>query len=131
MKALFDAIYAKFIATPHNDFYTDIGGRFYMTRAIQTATYPYATYHLISDIPDYIFVNDYENCLIQFSIFDTNESAVNVEKYFTDLKTLYDWCTLSVTGYNHIYMKRESSRVFHDGVAWCRSVDYRIYLEKV
>ena len=126
MKVLFDAIYAKFIATPHNDFYTDIGGRMYMTRAIQTAVYPYATYHLISDIPDYIFVNDYENCLIQFSIFDTNE----VEKYFTDLKTLYDWCTLSVTGYNHIYMKRENSRLLHDGVAWCRSVDYRIFLEK-
>jgi hypothetical protein len=134
MKVLFDAIYAKFTAIQgeaRNSFYTDMGGRMYFMRAVQDAVFPYCVYRMVSNMYEYQFSEDFENITLQFSIFSIDESAVNVEKYFTDLKTLYDWCTLSITGYTHVYMRREQSRLLLDERAWHRAVDYRVFIEKV
>jgi len=128
MKALFDAINDKFKV--YNPFYADINGRMYFTQASQKAIFPYCVYSLISDMYEYQFTEEFSNIKIQFSIFDNAESSVNIEKYFEDLKTLYDWCTLSVSGYTSVYMRREQSRLLRDDRAWHRAVDYRCYLEK-
>ncbi len=132
MKALFDALVTKFTATPHNDIYTDMGGKIYLDQAIQSATFPYLVYGLVADNPEYLMALEENGIfLIQFSLFSTDQSATNIESYYTHLKSLYDNCTLSVTGYKFIDMKRIASRIFKDDrPAWCRSVDYRIFLEK-
>lgn len=128
MKVLFDAIKAKF--NVDNPFKTDMSGRLYFMQAPQKAVFPYCVYVPISNMYEYNFTSDFENIVIQFSVFSTDDSAVNIEKYFTDLKALYDWCTLSVTGYSHVYMRREQSRLLKDDRAFHRAVDYRCYLEK-
>jgi len=128
MKVLFDAIKAKF--NIDNPLKTDLSGRLYFMQAPQTAVFPYCVYSPISDMYEYNFTADFENIVVQFSIFSTDENAVNIESYFGHLKDLYDWGVLSVTGYTHVYMRREQSRLLKDDRAWHRQVDYRIFLEK-
>lgn len=134
MKALFDAIYGKFTAVTdeeHNDFYNDLSGRLYFGQAPNSATWPFAVFTLVSNVVEGTFTHDYENCLIQFGIYSTDESVVNVETYFEHCKALYDWCTLSITDYSHVYMRRESTRLFKDDVpAWNRIIEYRCWFEK-
>ena len=110
MKNLATAITTKFTAAPggvHNSFYTDIGGRFYRGRAPARTQYPYAVYLLpISDVPEKTFTEDYENVLIQFSLFSDSSSSSEVEDMFTYLKALYDECSLTITGSTLVWMKR-------------------------
>jgi len=134
MKDLFDAIKTKVIGTPHNDFYNDIGGRFYLERVIQAAIFPYCAYSVIADVPQFYMGGnsggELDMVLIQFTIFDTEPSAINIESYFAHLKNLFDDCVLTITGKTLLWMKRETSRLLKDenGV-WCRSVDYRCYIQ--
>ena len=134
MKVLFDAIRSRFLATEQGaqtDLYNDLKGQLYFTQASQKATFPYCVYTPISHMYEFQFIENFENIVIQFSIFSLDASAENIEKYFEDLKVLYDWCNLTIDGYRHVYMRRGQSRLLRDDRAWHRITDYRCYIEKI
>jgi len=133
LKALSTAIFAK--CAVGTDFYTDISGRLYKGRAPANATYPYAVYMLVSDVPDFTFTEDFERVLIQFSLFSLTSGTTQVEDMFTHLKALYDDCALTITGETLLWMRRENAILMPEdhtttaGTAqvWHYSVDYSVF----
>ena len=127
MKELFTGIYTKF----SND--GDLSGvvtGMYFTEAIQTAVMPYIVYFEISNVPDWTYTEEMENFLIQFSIYSSDSSSVDILSIFEKLKTCYDWKILTVAGWNSIYMKREFNILSRDNDIWKMDVQYRIEVQK-
>ena len=131
MKALTTAIYGKISGSA---LATDIGGRLYKGRAPEGAEYPYVVYMVVADVPDKTFTEDFEDVLIQFSLFSSASGSTEVEKMFTDLKALYDECSLTITGSRLIWMKRVNATLMIEDhttpsgtiEVWHYAVDYDI-----
>ena len=127
MQVLFQAIYSKFSG---NVALSGAVTNLYLDRAIQSAVYPYIVYHKISGRPDYTFSEDMENTLLQFNIYDSNSSSATINDIFEKLKTCYDWCSLTVSGWNSIYMKRELDDLKNENDIWNYFVQYRLEIQK-
>jgi len=102
----------------------------YFSEAIQTAVLPYIVYHKISGRPDYTFTEDMENVLIQFNIYDSNSSSATINDIYTKLTALYDYCSLTVTGWSSIYMKRELDNLTRENDIWNYFIQYRLEIQK-
>jgi hypothetical protein len=136
MKVTSEAIYSKFtelIGGVHNAAYIAVGGRFFKGFAIQGTAFPYVTYNMVSGTQDYTFTTYFETERIQFDIYSNSESSTEAENIFTYMRVLFDFCKLSVAGYDHLWMKRDLSRLlreedenFH---VWHYVVDYMVYTE--
>lgn len=133
MKNLTIAIFAKM--TSATALYTSIGGRLFKGQAPQDAEFPYIVYFLVSDIPEKNFSDAYENVLIQFSIFSAASGTTEIEDIYTNLKALYDECSLTITGSKLIWMRRQNAVLFvvdqeviTGGIrtCWHYAVDYEI-----
>ena len=135
MKNLTTAIYAKIAASA---FSTSIGGRLYKARAPQPATWPYVVYDIITNMPADTFTETLEEVTIQFTIFSDASSTTEIEDILTDLKALYDNCSLSITGNTHIFMQRQSASMWSGdldvdeggGQYYQYNVDYNILMKK-
>lgn len=88
-----------------------IAGRLFDTQAPDGSEYPYVVYMIVSNYPEKTFTEDFEVVLIQFSLFSaTPGDSTEVEGMYTDLKTLFDECAMTVTGSSWFYwMKRQSA----------------------
>lgn len=142
MKVLFDAIYTKFTETTgdplaNNAFYTDLSGKLYTVIVPQDVSMPYGTFSLVSDLYDWMFSlnGEFRDLIIQFDLFYDNESCLNIENTFNDLVSLYNWCTLSVSGYTQCYMRWDKParllRLEESNMKyWMKTADFRIFLRK-
>ena len=88
---------------------TDIGGRLFKGKAPEGTIYPYVVFFLVSDIPANTFTESLEDIMIQFSLFSSLPSSGEIEDMFTHLKTLYDNCSLNITGSALLYMVRQNA----------------------
>ena len=135
MKAIYDAIYAKFAPSGTKpSVYSDLGGRMYPHEAPQGVTFPYGVYMLIGDSPDYYFDDEQlEDLTVQFMLFDKpgNSSSVNLMTYYGHLDALYNKCSLTVVGYTHLEMVREWGYPLRDleNNIWQYVVQYGVLLE--
>lgn len=102
----------------------------YLTEAPQGAVYPYIVYHLISNVPNWTFTEDAENTLIQFNIYDDSSSSTTINDIYDKLTALYNWATLTVTGYSSIYVKREFNNLTRVNDIWSWVTQYRIEIQK-
>ena len=127
MQVLFQGIWNKFNG---NAALKAAVTNMYFSEAIQTAIMPYIVYFEISNVPDWTYTEDMENFLIQFSIYDSNSSSVNILSIFEKLKTCYDWVTLVVEGYNFIYLKREFNILTRENSIWKMDVQFRMEIQK-
>jgi hypothetical protein len=93
--------------TAESGFYNLMGGRLYHKKAPQGATFPYCVYFMVSGIADRSFGDMEEETLIQFNIFSENNSATEAGNILAALFLRYDYCTLTVSGYNYIVMQRD------------------------
>ncbi len=109
---------------------TDVGGRIYLDEARQGAELPYVVVSIVSNVPDDCFAKDGESVLVQFSLFSDSESVTEIGTMYTDLKALYDDCSLTITGYSLVWMRRQSLvTMYEDGVRhWV--VDYEIIIQE-
>jgi len=82
-----------------------VGGRVYLDRAPQEAEFPYVVYFPVVVVPDDAFKQKGRNILFQFSIYSTSRSAVEISAIYNALHSLYDDCSLSITGHTAIGMK--------------------------
>ena len=107
MKNLSTALFTKFTGSA---FSTSIGGRLYKVGAKQNPTWPYAVYFVVTDSPADTFTDRIEDVLIQFSVFSNDPSSTSeIEDIVTNLKALYDNCSLTISGNTMIEMQRQPS----------------------
>lgn len=134
MKELKQAIVSYFNADTTSAIYVDVAGRLYDTEAPQKTVFPYIVFSLVDNIPSYArFNTNYEFGRIQFSLFSSNKtSAVEVENMYTHLKDRFDFCPLSVSGYNTLYMRRDIAfqRKDDEYGYWQYVVQYTILMDK-
>ena len=102
----------------------------YLTEAPQGTAYPYIVYHKINGVADYTYTEDMENVIIQFNIFDDHNSSTTINDIYTKLTALFDWCSLTVVGWDSIYMKRELDNLTKDNGIWNYFVQYRLEIQK-
>ncbi len=117
----------------HNAFYNSINGEFYKIVADDGATLPYVVFYIFNDVPDWNFTSDFENVTIQMSIFSDSENTIEVEDIYTNMKALFDWCTLTITDTTHVYMRRIRARLLledEEYKGFTYVVDYEIMTEK-
>lgn len=107
MNALFAAIWNRFATTTGSGLYSDIGGRLRHSKAPQGDTFPYCVYFSVSDIDDLDFTDEHEDFLMQFNIFSQKNSALEAGTLLESLKTMFDNCSLTVTGWRHLKFQRD------------------------
>jgi len=134
MNNLLTAIYGKLSGSTLD---TYVGGRVYLDEAPPSPEFPYVVYFVVSDAPDYNFKTTLEDVWIQFSLFSSSASAVEISTMYNYLKTLYDDVKLTITGSTHIWMVRRNLVTMVDEVTtpsgtstvkhW--AVDYNVITE--
>ena len=134
MNELYTAIYNKFSNATTHGAYTNVGGRFYLNHAPQGATLPFIVYWSVSDIADMDFGEEQEDFTIQFDIFSQNNSATEAGTILGNLKSLFDNCSLTVTGWRHITFSRQNTYPNNDFTesppVHGYSVEYDVLIEK-
>lgn len=127
MQVLFEGIWNKYNG---NAALKAVVTGMYFTEAPQGTAYPYIVYHKISGVPGYTYTEDMENIIIQFNIFDNNNSVITINDIYTKLTALYDWTTLTVSGYSSIYCKRELDKLEKNDGIWNYFLQYRLEIQK-
>lgn len=134
MKALFDAILVKFNGTAptYTPAYTNCTGGLHREFAPQKKAMPYAVMHLVSGNPEDTFTERGESFLIQFNIYTDTVTSTTLDTIASAFMTLYDYCTLSVSGYYFITMHRVFSTSFWNDELknWTYVIQYRIQIQK-
>ena len=129
MEVLLEGIWDKFDIANGTALKAAVTGM-YFSEAPQGTAYPYVVYHKISGVPSYTWTEDMENVLIQFNIYDDSNSSTTINDIYTKLTALYDWCTLDVTGWDSIYMKREMDNLTRENDIWDYFLQYRLEIQK-
>ena len=131
MKELFKGITTVYNTT--NAFKTQTKKRFYLYEAPERVVYPYCVYFMVADENDYTFTTQFDNVLIQFSLFSESEGVSEVSTMFDNLAALYDDATLTVAGYSFIRMVRESANLIKETDPkniWHYAVTYNVMIER-
>jgi len=87
---------------------TDVGGRIYLDRAPDDCAFPYVVFFVVSGTPERTYTEHYTITLIQFSLFSASPSAVEITGMYNDLVSLYDECTMTITGSTLVWMKEQN-----------------------
>jgi len=106
VKALTTAIYSQLAGSALS---TAVGGKMFKGRAPDGTSFPYVIFFVVTDMPDRTFTEDYENVIIQFSLFSTASGTTEIEDMFTHLKTLYDEKPFTITGSTLVWMRRSNT----------------------
>ena len=119
---------------------TDVGGRVYLDQYPadeMPPTYPYIVYFIVSDVPEKTFSEEFENILLQFSLFSASPGAAEITTMYTHLKALFDECAFNITSSILVWMKRTNLTTTVDDITvsdatqtikhW--AVDYEIMTE--
>ena len=114
-------------------YYDDIGGRLYNTEAPENATFPYAVFYSISRVPDYSFTDSdphsEEVFLIQFNTYSKDASKLVINGYEKNLNALFDWSSLTITGYSLEKMQRNYQRTIKVDDMWQNIVTYIVKID--
>lgn len=93
---------------------TALGGRMYSRFAPQGTAFPYAVVDVPTSVHGGMFVEDIEDLDVLFNLFSQSKSETEITGLLNNLITLYDDCTLTVTGYTHLFMERDITRSLSD-----------------
>ncbi len=125
MKALFDAIYDKFIAD----------GKYgltalYNTEADSEAVFPYGVFSLVGatgELAD--FTTDQENTLIQFNLFDDDPKSTAVNAAAKAIKTAFHKFDLIIAGSETISLLKEVANLIRVEGVWQYNISFRILIQ--
>lgn len=133
--ALYTGIYNHFTSDNQHAFYTGVGGRFYVYKAPQRASFPYCVYSQVVAAHEVDFGEQREDVTIQFNIFSQNNSSDEADTLLDGLISMFDNCALTVTGWRHLDFLREIITPHNDlsqvPPIMGYSVDYSCIIEKV
>ena len=105
MDNILKAIYGKLSGSTLS---SDVGGRVYLDEAPQGCAFPYIVFFIVSAVPDKTFTEHFTDTIIQFSIFSSSSSGVEISGIYNDLKVLYDECSLSITSNKLVWMREQN-----------------------
>lgn len=122
-------IFTKFTGST---FATAVGSRMYSRFVPQLPVFPYAVIALPNTMHDWNYTDQFEEVDVQISIFSTSGSETEITDILTKAITLYDNCTLTVSGYTSVFMQRESIHALSDGENGVRqfTIIYNLLIEK-
>lgn len=107
--------------------YTLLGGRFYLDVAPNETESPYGVFSVVSSVPVHDTGGNREELLIQITVVSST-GATQACALFDAVKTLYDRCELTITGWSAIRMLRTGqdgpTKVDTD---WYMSADYSVW----
>jgi len=111
-----------------------LAGRFWLTEAPEdNTTYPYITYHIISNVELMAFdqTKDIEQFRIQFSLFSDDSSSVEVGNLFEAVKNCFDRGELPFvdSDYRHVGSIREGATLTIIDEIWQYTVDYMFFMQ--
>ena len=132
MKELFTGIMTYFNADKSHAFYTGIGGRLYLSEAPQNTVYPYCVYFMMNDMPEHWFGGEViEDVSIQFNIYSSDHSAIQITNLYNYLKSRFDECVLAVSGYSQLTFMRQMANLLREEErdVWQCAVEYQVLLE--
>lgn len=117
---------------------TAVGGRIFEGEAPDGAAFPYVVFMIVAGSPNDNFTDLIDEIMIQFSLYSISKGLTEITGIYENLKTLFDYCALSISGYSHIGMLRQSMTTMIADVTtpsgtesmrhW--SVDYLVRTEK-
>jgi len=132
MGAIRTAIWNKFVADKSLPLYSAVGGSgLHYSEATQSPSVPYCVFHIFDEIPDRTFDLAFEEALIQFDYYAS--SATDCDTGVSSIKTLYDYTTLSVSGYLFLQMERVlviDSIKEHPSDLWHGIVRYELLIQE-
>ena len=99
------------------------------TEAPGEAVFPYGVMALVSNVPDWTFGENFEDCLIQFNLFSENSLCTEIGLTYEALKTAFDFFDLVITGYETVSMVREVANLLKIEGVWQYNVSYRIVVQ--
>lgn len=105
MDELIKAIITKFSGSTIS---SDVNGRVFLDRAPDGCEFPYIVFFVVSSVPDWMFTERFEDTMVQFSLFSSSESAVEITTMLKDLKSLFDDCSLTITGDTLVWFRRQN-----------------------
>ena len=127
MNSVRTAIYDKYTASA-------LTYGFYYGKAPQESSFPYIVFFDVSNMNDVDFGEEREDLLVQFNIFSQNNSPTESETILTNVRSLFDDCSLTVTDWRHLYMQRGNTYSNNDYAQVPPihgfSVEYDILIEK-
>lgn len=127
INTLFDAIRARYEATPFVDTITEL----YNTEAGDKAVLPYCVFSLPSNVADN-FASDkafVENNLVQFALYSEAALATEILAAYNALKSAFDFETLAIVPYTTLSCVREGTIQTRVEKVWRIYVNYRIKLK--
>jgi len=122
MNELFDAIFDKYVAD----------GKYgltalYNTEAKGGAVFPYGVFSLINAATELAdFTEDWENCLIQFNLFDDNSLCTNISTAYKALKNALHKFDLVIVDADVISLRKEVANLIRVEGVWRYNISFRI-----
>jgi len=106
----------------------------YLGHAPQETIFPYCVYFSVSDIDELDFSEEREDFLLQFNIFSQNNSSLEAGNLLNSLETMFNNCSLTVTGWRHLQFKQglvfKNNDFTQTPPIQGYSVEYEVLLEK-
>ena len=109
MNALLTGIFTAFNAVGPTAIHTSLGGRMFTRYAPPDTVYPYAVLTIPASLGWWTFTNDYDEVDVQFNLFSQSTSETEIGTLYTNLRALYDDTTLTVVGFDFLYMQYDMS----------------------
>lgn len=131
MKELFEAVYAHYLLDPLANSMSGL----YNTEAPQEAKFPFGVFLLVSNVQDFTFSENFENCLVQFNLFSSESSPVEISNLYELLKgdtvsgTGFDFLELFLDNYETVSLQREVATLTKVENIWQYNVSYRCVLQ--
>lgn len=117
---------------------TAVGGRIFLDEAPEGTAFPYVVFRIVAGSPQDTFKDTIDDTLIQFSLFSISDGATEITTMYANLKTLFDWQALTITGNTCIWTMRQGLSTFFDDLTTTQgtvgvrhwAVDYSIMVQK-
>jgi hypothetical protein len=121
MRFLTTALWNSFIAQPggvNNDFYNDIGGRFFEDEAPAGAEFPFAVFQVVTSAPERTFTEYFRETLLQISLFSLLQNPVpgEIKDMYDHQKALFDEKPLNITGNTLLWMREKNLTTLVDEI---------------
>ena len=134
MKNLLAGIMSKFTGSTVS---TNVGGRIYLDRASDSATFPNIVFSIVAGTQADTFTDKIHDVLIQFSLFSIAPGLLEIGTMYDNLITLFDNATFTVTGDTLVSCQRVNTMTMLEdittsgGSTQCRhwAVDYRMVVK--
>ena len=135
MKALLTAIYGKYAAGTALRTACYVSAAYpglYNDRVPVNAPFPYCVFGLHVDNFDDTMTDNFDLATVYFNVYSQTSGAAAMD-LVTGVKAIYDGAALTVTGYDPLYMLRDSILPVHDfsddTPVWGWAIHYDVLLE--